>query len=60
MRMQVAELFADKVKPPEVARHLRVSRESAYQWHQMWCQGGDRALVSRGPSRAVADCRHAS
>ncbi|MFK8850849.1 helix-turn-helix domain-containing protein [Streptomyces sp. Ac-502] len=30
--MQAAELFEQEAKPPEVARRLRVSRKSAYQW----------------------------
>ncbi|MFJ2478559.1 helix-turn-helix domain-containing protein, partial [Streptomyces sp. NPDC087659] len=32
MRMQAAELFEQKSKPPDVARRLRVSVKSAYQW----------------------------
>ncbi|SHN35534.1 Transposase [Streptomyces yunnanensis] len=48
--MQAAELFEQKVKPAEVARRLRVSRKSAYQWQQMWRDGGMQTLVSRGPS----------
>ncbi|MFJ3311190.1 IS630 family transposase [Streptomyces sp. NPDC086549] len=50
VRMQAAELFEQKVKPPEVARRLRVSVKSAYQWHQLWRDGGAQALASRGPS----------
>ncbi|MER6074223.1 winged helix-turn-helix domain-containing protein [Streptomyces sp. NPDC001817] len=50
VRMQAAELFEQKVKPPEVARRLRVSRKSAYQWQQAWRDGGVRSLVSRGAS----------
>ncbi|MEU5307062.1 winged helix-turn-helix domain-containing protein [Streptomyces noursei] len=50
VRMQAAELFEQKVKPPEVARRLRVSRKSAYQWHQLWRDGGVQALASRGAS----------
>ncbi|WP_432196587.1 IS630 family transposase [Streptomyces sp. bgisy027] len=50
VRLQAAELFEQKIKPSEVARRLRVSRKSAYQWHQMWRDGGARALASRGPS----------
>ncbi|MFI5567309.1 transposase [Streptomyces sp. NPDC051740] len=50
MRMQAAELFDQEIKPPEVAQRLRVSLESAYQWHQLWRDGGREALVSRGPS----------
>ncbi|WP_416223443.1 helix-turn-helix domain-containing protein [Streptomyces hygroscopicus] len=45
VRMQAAKLFEQKIKPPEVARRLRVSRKSAYQWHQMWRDGGARALA---------------
>ncbi|MFF3404105.1 winged helix-turn-helix domain-containing protein [Streptomyces sp. NPDC002659] len=50
MRMQAAELFERKVGLPEVARQLRVSPKSVYQWHQLWREGGARALASRGPS----------
>ncbi|MFF4551317.1 helix-turn-helix domain-containing protein [Streptomyces sp. NPDC001435] len=48
--MQAAELFDQEIKPPEVARCLRVSRKSVYQWHQLWRDGGAEALASRGPS----------
>ncbi|WP_456302303.1 IS630 family transposase [Streptomyces chartreusis] len=50
VRMQAAELFEQQIKPPEVARGLRVSLKSAYQWHQLWRDGGREALASRGPS----------
>ncbi|WP_418361487.1 winged helix-turn-helix domain-containing protein [Streptomyces gilvosporeus] len=50
VRMQAAELFEQKIKLREVARRLRVSRKSAYQWHQLWRDGGATALASRGPS----------
>jgi transposase len=50
VRMRAAELFEQKIKPPEVARRLRVSRKSAYQWHQLWREGSVRALASRGAS----------
>ncbi|GAA3651317.1 hypothetical protein GCM10022420_028820 [Streptomyces iranensis] len=33
-----------------MARQLRVSVKSAYQWQQLWRQGGADALLSRGPS----------
>ncbi len=46
--MQAAELFEQRIKP-EVARRRRVSRKSACQWHQEWCDGGVQALSSRGP-----------
>nr|WP_324289014.1 helix-turn-helix domain-containing protein [Streptomyces sp. CoH17] len=48
--MQAAELFEQKIKPREVARRLRVSVKSAYQWHQLGRDGGVAALASRGPS----------
>ncbi|GAP50813.1 IS630 family ISBs2-like transposase [Streptomyces azureus] len=48
--MQAAELFEQRIKPSEVARRLRVSPKSAYQWHQLWRDGGVQALASRGPS----------
>ncbi|WSK00446.1 helix-turn-helix domain-containing protein [Streptomyces sp. NBC_01320] len=50
VRRQAAELFEQKIKPLEVAQRLRVSRKSAYRWHQLWRNGGIEALVSRGPS----------
>lgn len=48
--MQAAELFEQGIKPLEVARRLRVSDKSAYQWHELWRAGGVEALISRGPS----------
>ena len=48
--MRAAELFEQEIKPSEVARQLRVSGKSACQWHQLWREGGVRALASRGPS----------
>lgn len=48
--MRAAELFEQKIKPLEVARRLRVSRKSAYRWHQLWRDGGAQALASRGVS----------
>jgi transposase len=47
--MQAAELFEQGIKPSEVARRLRVSRKSAYYWHELWRDDGVRALASRGP-----------
>ncbi|MFI2722569.1 helix-turn-helix domain-containing protein [Streptomyces collinus] len=35
---------------PELARHLRVSLKSAYQWRRLWREGGVQALASRDPS----------
>ncbi|MFJ5068189.1 winged helix-turn-helix domain-containing protein [Kitasatospora sp. NPDC088556] len=50
VRLEAAGLFADGLGPPEVARRLRVSSKSAYQWHQEWAEGGVSALASRGAS----------
>ncbi|MER5720341.1 winged helix-turn-helix domain-containing protein [Streptomyces sp. NPDC002132] len=50
VRIQAAELFEQMIKPSDVARRLRVSVKSAYQWHQLWRDGGGQALASRGPS----------
>ncbi len=53
--MQAAEWFAEGVEPPEVARRLRVSSNSAYVWRRRWRAGGEAALASKGPGGAV--CR---
>jgi len=42
-------------KPPEIARGLRVSLTTAYQWQRVWRERGRAGLVSRGPSGP--DCR---
>ena len=55
MRLQAAEWFAEGVAPPEVARRLRVSCNSAYAWRRRWRDGGVAALASRGPGGAA--CR---
>ncbi len=55
VRLQAAEWFAEGVKPPEVARRLRVSPNSAYVWRRRWRAGGEAALASKGPGGAV--CR---
>ena len=55
VRLQAAEWFAEGVEPPEVARRLRVSCNSAYAWRRRWRDGGTAALASRGPGGAA--CR---
>jgi transposase len=49
VRFQAAEMFADGLAPPEVARRLRVTRASTCAWHRAWTAGGKSALVSKGP-----------
>ncbi|MEU2389664.1 winged helix-turn-helix domain-containing protein [Streptomyces sp. NPDC007369] len=41
-------MFEQGVRPPEMARRLRVSRRSAYAWHAAWREGGSPALASKG------------
>jgi hypothetical protein len=47
VRYQAAELFERGMKPPAVARELRVSLRSAYAWQALWRQGGLEALRSK-------------
>lgn len=47
--MQAAAWFAAGVSPPEAARRLRISNNSAYLWRRRWRSGGTDALVSKGP-----------
>ncbi|MEU2820795.1 helix-turn-helix domain-containing protein [Streptomyces bacillaris] len=55
VRFEPAEMFGQGVRPPEVARRLRVSRKSAYAWHTAWRQGGSAALASKGAGGPGAD-----
>jgi transposase len=50
VRFEAAEMFAQGVAPPQVAKRLRISRKSAYAWHACWREGGIEALRSKGPS----------
>jgi putative transposase len=49
VRMQAAAWFAEGVTPPEVARRLRISNNSAYVWRRRCRAGGADALASKGP-----------
>jgi transposase len=49
VRLQAAQMFDQGIKPAQVARLLRVSTKSAYQWRRSWRTGGDAALASKGP-----------
>ncbi|MFE3326277.1 transposase [Streptomyces sp. NPDC059176] len=48
VRFEAVEMFEQGVRPPEVARRLRVTRKSAYAWRAAWRQGGRTALASKG------------
>jgi putative transposase len=49
VRLQAAEMFAKDADPVQIARSLRVSTKSVYQWRRAWQAGGQEALASRGP-----------
>jgi transposase len=49
MRLQAAAMFDQGVSPVQVARELRVSAKSGYQWRRRWRAGGHAALASNGP-----------
>jgi transposase len=55
VRLQAAQLYEHDVSAVQVARRLRVSTESAYQWRRRWRAGGEAALASKGAGGAV--CR---
>ena len=54
-RLPAAQMFEQAVSPVQVARRLRVSTKSAYQWRRRWRAGGQAALASKGPGGMV--CR---
>jgi transposase len=47
-RLRAAAMFERGSDPAEVARCLKVSRESAGRWHQAWKANGRKALASKG------------
>jgi transposase len=49
-RIMAAELFADDVRPAQVARTLGVSKQSASRWRAAWHRDGSAALASKGPT----------
>ena len=49
-RLKAAELFAQDVRPAQVARTLGVSKQSASRWHTAWRRDGTAALASKGPT----------
>jgi transposase-like protein len=42
-------MFEHGLSTPRIARQLRVSTKSVYQWRRTWTAGGDAALASKGP-----------
>ncbi|MFF1917393.1 transposase [Streptomyces sp. NPDC058239] len=50
VRMRAVDLFDEGVEVPCIARELRVSEKSVYQWRHTWRTGGREALRSKGPS----------
>ena len=49
VRLQAAQMFEQDMDPVRVARCLRVSTKSVYQWRRCWRAGGEAALASKGP-----------
>jgi transposase len=42
-------MFAQDADARQIARSLRVSTKSVYQWRRAWRSGGEAALASKGP-----------
>jgi putative transposase len=49
VRLQAASMFGQDMEPAQIAKVLRVSTKSVYQWQRAWRSGGDAALASKGP-----------
>jgi transposase len=49
VRLRAARLFEQDVTARQIARSLRVSTKSVYQWRRAWRAGGEAALASKGP-----------
>jgi transposase len=58
VRLSAAAMFEQDMEPAQVARLLRVSTKSVYQWRRRWRAGGTAALASKGAGGAV--CRLSS
>src|SRR5260370_39192182 len=52
LRLQAAHMFEQGITPVRVARLLRVSTKSVYQWRRRWRGGGPVAPASKGPGGA--------
>jgi transposase len=53
LRLAAAQMFEQGITPVMVARWLRVSTKSAYQWRRRWRTGGAAALASAGQGGAA-------
>lgn len=51
VRRQSAKMFAQDADARQIARSLRVSTKSVYQWRHAWRDGDEAALASKGPGR---------
>jgi transposase len=49
VRLQAAKMFAEDAGARQIARSLRISTKSVYQWRRAWRAGGEEALASKGP-----------
>ena len=49
VRLEAAVMFAQDADARQIARSLRVSTKSVYQWRRAWRAGGEAALASKGP-----------
>src|ERR1700752_3945270 len=47
-RMEAAALFREGIHLAEVARRLKVSRQSVSRWHASWRDGGKKSLSGAG------------
>ena len=47
-RLEAGVLFAQGLRPAEVARRLGVSRQAASRWYSAWMTGGETALRGAG------------
>jgi hypothetical protein len=47
VRLEAAQMFAQDTGARQIARWLRVSTKSAYQWRRAW-RAGEAALASKG------------
>ena len=48
VRLQAASMFGQGMAPVRIAKLLRVTSKSVYEWRRAWRAGGDAALASKG------------